>query len=789
MATADLPAAEVSPRKFSLNSHPVDDDPVPVGARVLRFAEPATEKPAKTTKESQSSRKKKGKRTTRKRSRRGATTPVLALLMGVLSVYARVLSLFSSVHQMCVYLVVDVLIGVAEEIAKCSSRETLRQVLRFANSIPAFFVSLVDDKFFWRKMRRAYNKGYGAEGAWTQFWEQSMERSSSFNALFELDETAKGGQGAREVRKGEGRKRERRKKRSGSKQEAELKSIPEANGRTRGSSSSSPGVRRRLRSSRAYRLLRSSVHSAKAFLRVPSDRARGNPDRVLFQKLDVGASGFLDDVAVNTQIAIDRYFSFLKGLTRVLMLDASLLTDALRSRGWGKPATGSRGSPRDAGKKTQGNIRRSPSLMVLKASMKGETGSGELSVSDAIAEAGYPVQKLEVETEDGYLLDLYRIPRPESKEVVVFQHGMMDSAYGWVLKGDESAIAFAAYDRGFDVFLANFRGTPPRRCTERVKTFWSFTFNELGKYDMRAVMEKIHEVKTTEAAEVVGSEVPADADYKLRAVGHSLGGAGLLIYLFDCILRGRDHHLHRMVLLSPAGRHEYDLPLLAQILCLMDRVVGPFLNRLNFGMTVYVSLSPLLFPTLYSILTGRHLLSLSIFSFFDLRPQGSVLRVGAQKMAVDVSSLPGLKGLFDILCRIFFGGDRSFGDVLAPYWTPYIQSMPGLCWGIVRHGHQIVNARRFLLYDYGTRAKNFEHYGQGSPPDVAFEGLDVPIDFVAGRDDGVVPAKCVRLQYEEMRKRGNPVTFEEFRNFGHLNFIHQPSEEFTSYLLSRLSLP
>ena len=205
---AELPAAEVSPRKFSLNSHPVDDDPVPAGARVLRFAEPATEKPAKTTKESQSSRKKKGKRTTRKRSRRGATTPVLALLMGVLSVYARVLSLFSSVHQMCVYLVVDVLIGVAEEIAKCSSRETLRQVLRFANSIPAFFVSLVDDKFFWRKMRRAYNKGYGAEGAWTQFWEQSMERSSSFNALFELDETAKGGQGAREVRKGEGRKRE-----------------------------------------------------------------------------------------------------------------------------------------------------------------------------------------------------------------------------------------------------------------------------------------------------------------------------------------------------------------------------------------------------------------------------------------------------------------------------------------------------------------------------------------------------------------------------------------------------
>ena len=40
---------------------------------------------------------------------------------------------------------------------------------------------------------------------------------------------------------------------------------------------------------------------------------------------------------------------------------------------------------------------------------------------------------------------------------------------------------------------------------------------------------------------------------------------------------------------------------------------------------------------------------------------------------------------------------------MAPYWTPYVQSMPGLCWGIVRHGHQIVRAKSFNLYDYGTK--------------------------------------------------------------------------------------
>lgn len=38
-------------------------------------------------------------------------------------------------------------------------------------------------------------------------------------------------------------------------------------------------------------------------------------------------------------------------------------------------------------------------------------------------------------------------------------------------------------------------------------------------------------------------------------MGHSLGGASLLIYAVYCGLAGRPHHLRRMVLLTPAGYH------------------------------------------------------------------------------------------------------------------------------------------------------------------------------------------------------------------------------------------
>lgn len=41
--------------------------------------------------------------------------------------------------------------------------------------------------------------------------------------------------------------------------------------------------------------------------------------------------------------------------------------------------------------------------------------------------------------------------------------------------------------------------------------------------------------------------------YRLRAVGHSLGGAALLIYAVMCRKLGRPHHIYRLILLTPAG--------------------------------------------------------------------------------------------------------------------------------------------------------------------------------------------------------------------------------------------
>lgn len=47
-------------------------------------------------------------------------------------------------------------------------------------------------------------------------------------------------------------------------------------------------------------------------------------------------------------------------------------------------------------------------------------------------------------------------------------------------------------------------------------------------------------------------EGPPDP-YRLRVVGHSLGGAALLIYAVMSRKKGRRHHIYRLILLTPAG--------------------------------------------------------------------------------------------------------------------------------------------------------------------------------------------------------------------------------------------
>ena len=79
----------------------------------------------------------------------------------------------------------------------------------------------------------------------------------------------------------------------------------------------------------------------------------------------------------------------------------------------------------------------------------------------------------------------------DRKPVVFFQHGMSDSADGWIVHKPEKNPAFRMVREGYDVWLGNQRGTKhsmghTKLDYKKDKDYWEFTFIEMGDYDAPA---------------------------------------------------------------------------------------------------------------------------------------------------------------------------------------------------------------------------------------------------------------------------------------------------------------
>ena len=495
------------------------------------------------------------------------------------------------------------------------------------------------------------------------------------------------------------------------------------------------------------------------------------------------------------------------------------------------------------------------------------------STEGLVRAAGYPYEAHEVETEDGYLLRLDRIPRAGATECAFLLHGVLDSSMGWVANGALGSIGFAAFDRGFDVFLGNCRGVPPKRHREGNlgREYWDYSVNEIGLHDVSAMLRGVHCIKVQElcpGAVGAGGKVPSEGDtaggecgspggrphwrrgdglgtpvtveaaagtpeygrvssalefitsrspagklrqlgsvarewvggggglgsgglptreeassparggglgsgrrgqgtpkrrtpmggggevpplpYRLQAVGHSLGGMALLIHQTTAWRRPDPQYIQRLVLLTPAGFHHLRVPLVGWIFVVF------YCSRLLQGHSgVYLT----------------HFL----------------LRVLVHKLAKDLHGMPALGHLSNVLCGLFMAGDASRWDkaALMPHYSA--DSMPAFSKGVARHIAQCVLSRRFQLYDYGSAERNLRAYGRARPPDVgsSYWRVDVPVDLVAGTNDGIIAPENVREHLHRFKSQGVDVSYSEFE-FGHVDFTFAPSDALIRHIFSCL---
>ncbi|XP_033224854.1 lipase 3-like [Belonocnema kinseyi] len=109
---------------------------------------------------------------------------------------------------------------------------------------------------------------------------------------------------------------------------------------------------------------------------------------------------------------------------------------------------------------------------------------------------GYAVEVHHVITEDGYILELHRIPgvinktfsERKKKKVVLLLHGLLGSSATWLVTGPKRSLALILVNKGYDVWLLNNRGsTYSRKHVSKLETsnrFWDFSWHEMGIYDL-----------------------------------------------------------------------------------------------------------------------------------------------------------------------------------------------------------------------------------------------------------------------------------------------------------------
>ncbi|KAJ2951737.1 hypothetical protein O0L34_g13902 [Tuta absoluta] len=118
----------------------------------------------------------------------------------------------------------------------------------------------------------------------------------------------------------------------------------------------------------------------------------------------------------------------------------------------------------------------------------------DMTMHQLVEKYGYKLQTYTVETEDGYLIALHRIPG--KGDPVLLGHGITLSAVDWFTIGPENALPCVLADEGYDVWVLSARGSTKESqghvsltLPKDADKYWDFSFDEIGRYDLPASID------------------------------------------------------------------------------------------------------------------------------------------------------------------------------------------------------------------------------------------------------------------------------------------------------------
>ncbi|KAL6011319.1 hypothetical protein ACLOJK_001765 [Asimina triloba] len=357
---------------------------------------------------------------------------------------------------------------------------------------------------------------------------------------------------------------------------------------------------------------------------------------------------------------------------------------------------------------------------------------------------GYPCAEYKVKTQDGYILSVQRIPNGrggsgsrENKQPVLLQHGVLMDGMTWLLQSTDQSLGFVLADTGFDVWIANSRGTRWSRRHESLdpsdlviflssqsipgrsrisfeapQAFWNWTWDEMAEFDLRAVLDFVH------------SQTGQKVDY----VGHSMGTLIALAAFSQGKLMDR---IRSAALLCPVAYLSH-----------MTTATGQLAAKAFVG----------------EITTG--------LGIPEFNPKGKVVGDFLKTLCADPSV-----DCYDLMTA-FTGKNCCLNESTVDL---FLKNEPqSTATKNMVHLAQTVRDGVVRKFDYGNVAVNIMQYGEKSPPiyDLPSIPHNLPLFLSYGGQDALADPRDVDLLLDALKLHdGDKLTVQFVEDFAHADFV------------------
>ncbi|XP_072165483.1 gastric triacylglycerol lipase-like [Diadema setosum] len=342
------------------------------------------------------------------------------------------------------------------------------------------------------------------------------------------------------------------------------------------------------------------------------------------------------------------------------------------------------------------------------------------NASQLITSKGFPCEEYSVQTKDGFILGLQRIPfgRKESKytprPVVFLQHGLLASSTNWLTNLVNESFAYLLADAGFDVWLGNMRGNTYSKKHIKYKPdqveFWHWSWDEMAKYDLPAMLNFVLKVTKQQDLFYVGHSQGTTIAFAEFSRNFDLASKVKMFYALAPVTRVSD-------MVSPL---RYLTTFLPEIKFLFDILgEGEFMPNNEFVKWLAQDFCPITELICSNVL---------------------FVICGYDAKNLNMTRLP-----------VYFSHDPDGTSVMD-----------------VVHYAQMVESGTFQMYDYGY-AGNMKVYNQSTPPLYHPEAMRTPVSLYWGVNDWLADPKDVHWLIPLLNKTLQANVM--LSDYDHLDFI------------------